>query len=88
MVAVDFPHLPGDPDGIALVNASETVVQFLSYEGTLTAGNGPAQGMTASDIGVAESNSVPAGHSLQRSGSGAGSSWQAAAPNTRGQLNP
>ncbi|MFZ3582819.1 Ig-like domain-containing protein [Loktanella sp. DJP18] len=34
----------GSPDGVALVNASGTVVEFLSYEGTLTATAGPAAG--------------------------------------------
>ena len=88
-LAFDFPGLQnGERDGVALVNPNGAVAEFLSYEGSLTASNGPAQGITASDIGVAESNSTPAGHSLQRVGSGAGSSWQAAAPNTRGQPNP
>jgi len=88
-LAFDFPGLQnGERDAIALVNESGAVVEFLSYEGSLTAGNGPAQGISASDIGVEESNSTPAGHSLQRVGSGEDSSWRAAAPNTRGGPNP
>ena len=80
----------GGPDGIALVNASNAVVQFLSYEGAFTATNGPANGTTSVNIGVAESGSTPAGHSLQLSGSGAQYSdfrWQAAAANTAGNVN-
>ncbi len=59
----------GAPDGIALVDASHSVVQFLSYEGTFAAVNGPAAGMNSLDIDVAET-SVPLGVSLQLKGSG------------------
>ena len=57
----------GSPDGIVLYNScSSQVVQFLSYEGTFTANNGPAVGLTSTDIGVEEDNPVPvAGLSLQ-----------------------
>src|SRR5512133_902521 len=34
----------GSPDGMALVDASNNVVQFLSYEGTFTAADGAASG--------------------------------------------
>ena len=54
----------GAPDGIALV-ANGKVVQFLSYEGTFTAAGGPADGMTSTDIRVAESGSTPVEFSLQ-----------------------
>ena len=60
----------GAPDGLALVNAVGTVIQFLSYEGTLTAVGGPADGITSTDIGVSESSSTPVGFSLQLSGTG------------------
>ncbi|MCO7221251.1 ExeM/NucH family extracellular endonuclease [Klenkia sp. PcliD-1-E] len=53
----------GAPDGVALV-ANGTVVEFLSYEGVLTATNGPANGLTSTDIGVAE-DGAPEGQSLQ-----------------------
>jgi DNA/RNA endonuclease G (NUC1) len=61
----------GPQDGIALVGPSG-VVEFLSYEGTLTATNGAAAGMTSTDIGVSQNpdNSVPAGFSLQRDDAG------------------
>ena len=59
----------GSPDGIALV-ANGKVVQFLSYEGTFTAAGGPADGMTSTDIRVAESGSTPVGFSLQLKGTG------------------
>jgi predicted extracellular nuclease len=68
--AVDAVGLQnGDPDGMALVKGSD-VVQFLSYEGTMTATNGPASGMTSTDVGVSQSGSEPVGSSLQLAGSG------------------
>ena len=60
----------GAPDGIALVDNSNIVIQFLSYEGALTATDGPASGQTSTDIGVSESSSTQVGASLQLSGSG------------------
>ena len=56
----------GDPDGFALINSSAQVVEFLSYGGSFQATNGPANGMTSTDIGVKESTTTPAGRSLQR----------------------
>jgi uncharacterized protein len=72
--AVDF-QLPsnglqnGSPDGIALID-NGTVVQFLSYEGTLTATDGPAATVTSTDIGVSETSSTPIGDSVQLTGAG------------------
>ena len=60
----------GAPDGLALVNASGTVVQFLSYEGSFTATNGPASGQTSSNIGVSETTSTASTQSLQLRGTG------------------
>ncbi|WP_157928974.1 ExeM/NucH family extracellular endonuclease [Pararhizobium haloflavum] len=57
----------GAPDGIALVDAEGSVVEFLSYEGTMTAADGPAAGLTSTDIGVSQTGSEQAGSSLQRS---------------------
>ncbi len=60
----------GSPDGVALVDASGALVQFLSYEGAFAATNGPAVGMTSTDIGVAEASSSLPGSSLQLTGTG------------------
>ena len=60
----------GSPDGLALVNAAGTVIEFLSYEGTFTAADGPAAGVLSTDLGVSEATSTPLGRSLQRSSSG------------------
>ena len=59
----------GAPDGIALDDGAANV-QFLSYEGTLTATDGAAIGMTSTDIGVAEDAGTPVGESLQLVGVG------------------
>ena len=80
----------GSPDGIALVDASSNVVQFLSYEGTFVATNGPASGMTSVDIGVSEDGTGAVGDSLQLTGTGTGYEdfiWAAEAPNTFGAFN-
>ncbi|QDU66039.1 endonuclease [Engelhardtia mirabilis] len=60
----------GAPDGIALVDPQGNAVEFISYEGSFTASGGAADGMLSTDIGVSETNSTPAGLSLQRTGSG------------------
>lgn len=80
----------GSPDGVALVDAAATVVQFLSYEGTLTAVGGPADGMTSTDIGVSQSGSEAAGLSLQLSGTGtayADFTWSSPQTSTFGAVN-
>src|SRR5687767_15360901 len=79
----------GSPDGLALVNGT-TVVQFLSYEGTFAATNGPANGMTSVDIGVSENGADLLGRSLQLGGTGQfyeDFTWNAAAVATFGAVN-
>lgn len=81
----------GEEDGLAL-SYQGTVVsgQFLSWEGVLTASDGPAAGMTSVDIGVSESSATPVGHSLQLGGTGNHYNeftWQEALPSTMGQIN-
>ena len=80
----------GSPDGLALVDANGNVVEFLSYEGTMLASNGPAAGITSTDIGVSEPSNTPIGFSLQLAGSGAVATdftWQEASLDTRGAIN-
>ena len=60
----------GAPDGIALVNASGAVVEFLSYEGVFAATNGPALGLTSTDIGALQNGNGPVGESLARNAAG------------------
>lgn len=75
VVVVTYPQdglQNGSPDGFALADASGTLIEFLSYEGTFLASNGPASGVVSTDI-VATENSSPIGQSLQR---GATGQWQ------------
>ncbi len=60
----------GGPDGIVL-EIDGVVREFLSYEGTFTAIDGIAAGMTSSSVGVAQGPNTPAGQqSISRTGSG------------------
>lgn len=80
----------GSPDGIALVAPGSVVVQFLSYEGVMTAADGPANGITSTDIGVSENGSGAVGNSLQLTGSGytyEDFTWAAEGPSTFGAVN-
>ncbi len=80
----------GSPDGLALVDGSGSIVMFISYEGALTATDGPASGLTSTDVGVSETSTTTVGHSLQLGGSGsayADFSWQAPQANTSGAVN-
>lgn len=72
----------GAPDGLALVK-SGVVLEFLSYEGTITAIDGPAIGMTSVDIGVSQSSSTPSDHTLQLSDTG----WAGPLFNSKGAIN-
>lgn len=54
-----IPNLQnGSPDAMALV-VDGVVSQFLSYEGTFLANDGPARGLTSTDIGVAQQDPTP-----------------------------
>lgn len=55
----------GNPDGIALIDPTGNVMQFLSYGGDFTAMNNIAVGITSTDIGVSEDGSDVPGSSLQ-----------------------
>ena len=48
----------GNPDGFALSNGSQPL-QFISYGGSFAAANGPAQGMTSTDVGFTQPTSTP-----------------------------
>lgn len=83
VISVAFAGIQnGSPDGMALVCMGE-VVEFISYEGSLEAINGPAAGMTSTDIGVFEPNSTPVGESLQLTDA----SWTGPLANTSGVVN-
>ena len=74
----------GDNDGIALIGPSGPV-ELISYEGQLTASNGPASGMVSNDVGVSEPSNAPLNSSIQRDGDG---NWRyTAGSNTFGACN-
>ncbi|MFD2252327.1 VCBS repeat-containing protein [Pseudochelatococcus lubricantis] len=75
----------GSPDGFALSRGGK-VIEFLSYEGTLTATDGTANGQTSTDIGVQEGSSTPVGQSLQRTGDGP-TDWTGPKEATKGAAN-
>tara|TARA_B100000575_G_scaffold142106_1_gene113383 strand:- start:499 stop:1179 length:681 start_codon:yes stop_codon:yes gene_type:complete len=96
----------GSPDGLALIYVADagapdaaadesawgsaTVIEFICYEGTLTATNGPANGTDCVDIGVSQSSSTAAGSSLGKTGSGDVSTdftWEALDDDTPGNAN-
>ena len=79
----------GSPDGFALVDNFGRVIQFLSYEGSMTAVGGAANGMTSTDVGVGQA-SAAVGFTLQLTGTGsgyAGFTWAANVANTEGAVN-
>ena len=80
----------GGDDGIALVDAAGEVVQFLSYEGSLTAADGPAEGLSSTELPVDQGGDAPAGWSLALTGSGTtyGDFTWASADRSFGQPNP
>ncbi len=80
----------GGSDGIALVNASGQVVQFISYEGAITAADGPAAGTTSTNLPVNEPSNAAVGTSLQLSGSGVAAAdftWSGGAPQSFSACN-
>lgn len=94
--AVWFAHsgIQNDMDGMALVRevAGETnVLQFLTYEGSFVATDGPATGLTGVDIGVEQSNTTTlTNQTLQLTGKGkvyADFSWTGPVAESRGRLN-
>jgi predicted extracellular nuclease len=93
VAVIDYPAngiQNGSPDGIALVDAANALVEFLSYEGTFAGVGGPADGVTSVDVGVSENGSGAVGNSLSKRLNPATENyeWQGEAPNTRDTLNP
>jgi uncharacterized protein len=75
-----------DPDGIALVDPAGIVVDFISYEGSFTATNGPAVRQSSFDIGIREIGSTASGLSLQKCPNVA-KTWFGPSASTKGQAN-
>ncbi|MGO4911966.1 hypothetical protein [Leeuwenhoekiella sp. W20_SRS_FM14] len=82
--------LQNDIEGIALVDPLGGVIQFLSYEGVITATAGPANGMTSIQLPLDENIAPEIGFSLQLVGAGNQYSdfiWAAGIANSIGQIN-
>jgi len=82
--------LQNDHEAIALIKDGTNVIQFLSWEGVVTAQVGAAIGQVSVNIGVSENASTPLDHSLQLTGTGTAYSafaWQPEQPHSRGTLN-
>ncbi|WP_261385115.1 ExeM/NucH family extracellular endonuclease [Vannielia litorea] len=76
--------LENGPDGVALEGPGGSLVDFVSYEGTITGTEGVVTGATSTDVGVAEGSGTPVGDSLQLNDAGDG--WFAGV-NTAGTAN-
>lgn len=87
VVVVNYPVngiQNGAPDGMALVDNTGALVEFLSYEGSFAGVGGAANGVTSTDIGVLELGTEAVGQSLQRQPNG---TWAAPATATLGSCN-
>ena len=90
LVAYPTNGIQNGPDAIALVTPSDSVAQFLSYEGPVVATEGPATGLTSTNIDVEEVSTTPTGHSLHIVGTGRLSTdfaWSGPGPASPGTLN-
>jgi len=77
-------------NGVALVDTTGAVVEFISYQGIVTATDGPAMMMSSVNIGVSESSATISDQSLQLTGAGCSSSdffWQEPRTTTKGIVN-
>lgn len=63
-------NIQNDAEGIALVDPYGNVIQFLSYEGVITATDGAALGMISTNIGMFEDGTEVVDYSLQLTGTG------------------
>ena len=80
----------GSPDGLALVDASSTLRQFLSYEGTFAGVGSAANGQTSTSIGVSQNGAGAIGLSLQLKGTGStygDFAWAADSTSSFGSIN-
>jgi hypothetical protein len=78
----------GAPDGIALVGpasvaAPSGIAEFISYEGVFTVTRNGIL-VTSKDVGVSETGTTPAGHSIWRNGAG---NWNAPRASNFGECN-
>ena len=85
-LVVPLSGVQNGPDAVALLDEMQQVIDFIAYEGVFDISQGPAAGMEARLLPVAESSATPPGFSLQRTGESVEWSW-ISAPATPGDLN-
>ena len=74
----------GAPDGLSL-DFQGALIEFISYEGTFAATDGPANGVTSADVGVEQTNSTTCDMTIQRSADG--TTWSQMAATTGASNN-
>ena len=85
--------LENSMEGLVLANIAggvTDIIQFLSYEGSFAATDGPAKGFVSVDVGVKELLSTAPSNSLQLIGTGnvyADFTWSGPIQDTRGAIN-
>ena len=79
----------GSPDGIALIDPTGAVAEFLSYEGVMTGSSHAALGRTSTDIGVSEAGTEAIGMTLSRryNTETQALQWLGSEPSTHGEPN-
>ncbi len=86
----DIPRLQNGPDGIALSRETGELIQFISYEGSFMAKDGPAIDSISEDVLVREGAATDSSFSIQLTGEGTSYKdflWQADLPRTHGKAN-
>jgi hypothetical protein len=71
-----------EPDGFALIDPDDLVIEFISYEGSFTAQSSSAAGLTSTDIAISQEPGPAVGLTLQLGGAGVDRpdfSWQTTA---------
>ena len=89
IVLIDCGKLQMGPDGLA-ISFQHKIVQFISYEGPVTATEGDATGLTSIEIAPEETTTTPANFSIQLTGSGSNYedfTWQDPAESSFGAVN-
>lgn len=75
----------GPAEGIALITPSDSTVQFISYEGAITAVDEAAIGLTSTDVGASEPGTAPETASISYLGE---TGWVYTTASSPGALNP
>ncbi|GET29149.1 hypothetical protein [Prolixibacter sp. SD074] len=89
LILIDCDELQKGPDGLA-ISYQHKIVQFISYEGPVTATEGDATGLTSIEIAPEETTTTPANFSIQLTGPGSyyeDFTWEDPAESSFGAVN-